>query len=220
MVMTLPEILLDKDELAEYRAVAIYQADTGGERGEPVAWIELLSPSNKPGGQDDLYYRTRRLKLLESGLVFVELDYLHESPPTFIPIADYSADLEADSAHPYRIVVIDPRPTFAEGKAYLYQFDVDEPIPTVTIPLNGDDRVNVDFGLPYRKTFEEVFFGLELVDYGKLPLNFERYSERDQARIVSRMLAVLDAPALENDQPLPVNLLPLQTALDLFATRS
>jgi hypothetical protein len=79
-----------EEELSPYRAVAIYEYIVGDPlRGEPVAWIELLSPSNKPGGQDASYYRDKRLKLLQSGVVFVELDYLHESSPTFEGFPSY-----------------------------------------------------------------------------------------------------------------------------------
>src|SRR5688572_13293980 len=38
-----------EDELSQYIAVGIYEF-VQGDHDEPVAWIELLSPSNKPGG--------------------------------------------------------------------------------------------------------------------------------------------------------------------------
>ena len=60
------------------------------------------------------------------------------------------------------------------------------------IPLNGDDVLTFDFGVPYRKTFEEIYLG-DQVDYSVLPLNFERYRPQDQARIAGRMLNVLEA---------------------------
>lgn len=89
--------------------------------------------------------------------------------------------------------MIDPRPTFAEGKAYIAEFDVDEIMPTVTIPLNGADQLRFDFNAPYQKTFTETLYGLELVDYQQLPLRFERYSPADQVRIANRMVAVVRA---------------------------
>jgi hypothetical protein len=80
-----------------------------------------------------------------------------------------------------------------EGKVYLHQFDVDAPIPLITIPLSADDKLDFDFGAPYHRTLQETLFGYEFVDYSQLPLNFDRYSEADQARIAARMVAVLEA---------------------------
>ncbi|MCB0062131.1 MAG: DUF4058 family protein [Caldilineaceae bacterium] len=181
----------------EFTAIAVYQvAHRGRDQGTPVAWIELLSPSNKGGSQDAAIYREKRSQLIHSGLVFVELDYLHESGSTLGCLGSYRIRQRqaADAnAHPYRIAVIDPRPTFDEGKAYIAEFDVDEPIPTLTIPLNGEDRLLFDFDAPYQKSYTETLYGLELVDYRQLPLHFDRYSPADQARIANRMVAVLRA---------------------------
>ncbi|MEZ4735871.1 MAG: hypothetical protein R3E79_52950 [Caldilineaceae bacterium] len=95
-------------------------------------------------------------------------------------------------------------------------FDVDEPIPTLTIPLTAGDALSFDFGVPYRKTFDEALFGLELVDYGQLPVNFNRYSKTDQTRIAARMLAVLEAARAGVDLetgPFPVKAVTLEAAL-------
>jgi hypothetical protein len=222
VVTTIPEIVDDLEETPVYRALALYQVESGqANRGEPVAWIEVLSPSNKPGGQDDDYYAQKRLRLLHSGIVFVEIDYLHESPPTFSKIPPYRMKgLSSSVTHPYRIVVLDPRPSFYDGTAYQHPFDIDDPLPVVDIPLNGDDVLRFDFGLPYQRTVQEQFFTLEHVNYRQLPLHFERYSEADQARIVCRMLAVLKAVReginLETAAPLPVELLPLDEAMKQF----
>lgn len=210
--LTIPEAMDIKEELSEYRAVAIYEYIAGDRlRGEPVAWIELLSPSNKPGGQDATYYRDKRLKLLQSGVVFVELDYLHESSPTFEGFPSYrvfdGVEPEPD-AHPYHIVVVDPRPEWFEGKVYPHHFDVDDPIPTVAIPLNAGDIFTFDFGAAYNKTFKETLYGAEFVDYSQPPLNFDHYSRADQVRIIHRVYTVLKAASegedLEAHAPLPL----------------
>jgi hypothetical protein len=195
----------------------------GGERGEPVAWIELVSPSNKPGSSDFAAYEEKRRLLLRGGVVFVEMDYLHESPPTFEGIAIYSrrrGQPPQPGSHPYRITVIDPRPDVWQGQGRSRQFDVDEPIPPITIPLNGDDVLKFDFNPPYQKTFAEMLYGDE-VDYRQLPANFEAYSPDDQARIVNRMLAVLEAARDGRDLesgPFPASALPLDEALAQFET--
>jgi hypothetical protein len=211
------EAFIEEEEDREhpYSAVVIYPFER---RGEAVAWIELLSPSNKRRGLDARTYRSKRQELLNAGLVFVELDYLHETPPTFWRLADYSAS-EPDS-YPYRIIVLDPRPDFKTGPVYLHQFDVDAPIPTAIIPLNAGDKLQFDFGVPYQKTFEEGLYGYDL-DYSQLPLNFDRYSPADQVRIAARMLAVLKAAKagvdLERNAPLPVKSMTLDDALAQIA---
>lgn len=214
-VQTLPmEEFVDAEDDTEhpYYAVAIYERVVN-ELSIPVAWIELLSPSNKGGSLDAQAYRAKRKELLRNGLVFVELDYLHETPPTFARLADYTKQ-EAD-AHTYHIVVLDPRPTMSEGRVYLHEFDVDTPIPTVKIPLNGGDILHFDFGMAYRKTFEEALYGYDM-DYRYLPMNFERYSQADQTRIAARMVAVLDAAQQGVDLetgPFPISEMTLSAAL-------
>lgn len=63
---------------------------------------------------------------------------------------------------------------------------------------------------------EEALFGLELVDYRHLPVNFQRYSEADQARIAARMAAVLEAARQGVDLekgPFPAKAISLAAAL-------
>ena len=216
VVMPLPIMLdLAEEEMEHHRAIGIYPITNPREdQGEPVAWIELLSPSNKPGGQDARYYRDKRKNILQAGLVFVEIDYLHESLSTFKNVVPYKNGEQA-LAHPYRIGIIDPRPDIYAGEGRLREFDVDTSIPVMDIPLNGGDVLRFDFGQPYHKTFDEMLYG-EKVDYSQLPLNFNAYKESDQARIVSRMLAVLDTAQAGRDleqPPQPIETLPLDEAL-------
>lgn len=221
--VAIPDIMTVEEELAEYKAVAIYKyIQEDPDLGEPVAWIELLSPSNKPGGQDADYYRDKRLKLIHSGIVFVELDYLHESPPTFEKFPNYAVSRRRPrdaQAHPYHIVVVDPRPSLTEGLAYPYHFAVDDPIPTVEIPLKQGDIFSFDFGAAYHKTLRETRYDYRFVDYATLPVNFARYSEDDQARILTRMLHVIQN-AQNNEalsrEPEPLEVIPLRQALVQF----
>jgi len=187
----------------ELSAVAIYEIEESlRDDGTPVAWLELLSPSNKGNGPDAESYRQKRAKIVRSGLVFVEIDYLHESGSTLQQVASYRirrGRAAPSDAHPYRIAVIDPRPSYIEGKAYVTEFDVDVPIPTVAIPLSADDVLYFDFGIPYNKTLEETLYGWRFVDYGQLPLRYERYSHPDQERVAQRILAVLNAVQAAKD---------------------
>lgn len=210
--VAIPEAMSIDPELEQYRAVAIYQYESGKrDPGEPVAWVELLSPSNKPSGQDAPYYRDKRMKLLQSGMVFVELDYLHESPPTFDKFPSYAVNDGGErdyGSHPYHIFVVDPRPEFFEGKVRPYHFDVEDPIPLVRIPLSAGDVLEFDFEIPYNKTFKETQYGLRFVDYVQTPKHFELYSQEDGTRIIHRMYTVVKASNegvdLEASAPLPL----------------
>jgi Protein of unknown function (DUF4058) len=225
LVLPIPEALFGEPlSEKEYGAIGIYEYAPGKlDRGEPIAWIELLSPSNKPGGRDAREYFDNRLAVLESGLVFIEIDYLHESPSTLRGLPSYRPHRGQpgdDRARAYRIAVIDPRPDLRRGLVHAHEFGVDVPIPTVAIPLSGDDSLPFDFGQPYRKTIEETLYGLQLVNYRELPMNFDHYSREDQRQIVLRMLATVEAGRdghdLESD-PFPTGDMDLDTALARLA---
>lgn len=221
-VLDLPDVLEAEEEVEEFRALAIYEAKPhpSDNLGEPVAWIEVLSPSNKPGGQHAYTYQLKRRKLLDSAIIFVEIDYLHESPPTFARIPRYrsrtKSDLAAANAHPYRIMVIDPRPIISQGKLYSYPFDVDQAMPIVSIPLSASDVLEFEFGPSYHRTIEDERFAHMHVNYAQLPTNFNRYSKEDQQRIAARMLAVLEAVQQGIDLetgPFPIQPISLEDAL-------
>jgi Protein of unknown function (DUF4058) len=193
--MTIAELLAE-GTLSDkpFRSLVIYRSVSSG-KGDPVVWIELLSPSNKGSGEDAQFYRAKRIDILAAGLVFVEMDYLHETPPTFPTIKPYRLPRKHtgnSEGHPYRIVILDPRQKQEKGPAWVKSFAVDQPFPEVTIPLAGADTLKFDFGIPYAKTFEEGFLG-DQVDYSTLPLHFEHYNPADQKRIAARMVTVLQA---------------------------
>ncbi len=212
-MLTVAELLEEVDTEHPYSAIVISERLSDFKPGEAVAWIELLSPSNKGDGSDANAYIGKRWVLLEQGVVFVELDYLHETPPTFHKLGDYSRD--ESNSHPYRIVVLDPRPDFRNGPTSINEFDVDNPIPSVTIPLNAGDYVAFDFGKVYQKTFIDGLYGYDM-NYAELPMRFDRYSKEDQTRIAARTLAVLEAACNGVDLetgPFPVKSVELETAL-------
>jgi hypothetical protein len=179
--------LLEEDAESPYTAVAIVERAAR----DIVAWIELLSPANKGGTHEALAYLAKRRALLETRVTFVELDYLHDSPPTFPRIPDYHK--AQPGAHPYRIALLDPHPRFRDGNAVVRAFDVDMPIPSLTIPLRGGAQLTFDFDAAYQRTFADGLFGLEDVDYAALPARFDLYGQADQTRILNRMMAVIDA---------------------------
>lgn len=219
LVLDLAETLQILEEPYEYMAIAIVPFK-GGERGEPVAWIELLSPSNKVNAPDRRAYQRKRRDLVHQQIAFIELDYLHLSPPTIARLPRYyrKGKIPETGAAPYRIVVMNPHPSLASGETTVYPFFVDEPIPAAKIPLSAGDWLEFDFNAPYQRTFEEVFYG-DGVDYSQFPVNFESYSPDDRARILSRMLAVIRARQSGDKleiPPQPIATLPLETALQQY----
>ncbi len=220
-VMALPEILAyPKLSRLKHPALAIYKRTNDKTlRGKPVAWVEILSPSNKVNSRDAALYQAKREKLLRTGIVVLELDYLHESGTLWekLPMYRVSKKHTAEPhAHPYYIIVVDPRPYYEQGKAFVTGFDVDMPVPKILIPLHGQDIIEFDFNAVYQRTFEEAYYGDD-VDYQQLPHNFQRYSPADQTRIVARMIAILKAHqqsvSLENT-PLPVDNITLEDGLE------
>ncbi|MCU0513630.1 MAG: hypothetical protein MUE40_13805, partial [Anaerolineae bacterium] len=61
------------------------------------------------------------------------------------------------------------------------------------IALHAADVLTFDFGAPYRKTYEEALYGLE-IDYRQLPERFETYSPADQACIRQRLQEIAALP--------------------------
>ncbi len=221
VVLPVPELLaLDDTQIKTYRAVAIYPlSDPPGSHRVPVGWIELLSPSNKPPYSGFQSYSDKRRDVLASGIIFIELDYLHQTGATFERLPSYQprrrGDLPDAGAAPYRITVVDPRPHLLDGLGRSHGFHVDDPIPEIVIPLSGTDALVFDFDAPYRRTFEEMLYGRR-VDYAQLPLAFERYQPDDRARILNRLIAVLRAVLagldLDRAAPLLTSDLPLEAA--------
>jgi hypothetical protein len=56
-----------------------------------------------------------------------------------------------------------------------------------------------DFDAPYQKTYTEMLYGLEFVDYSEQLPSFDRYSRADQVRIVHRVYTVLQAASKGKD---------------------
>jgi len=190
-VMTIPlKILLDEPRIREksYLAIAIYPLEAN-QTTQPIAWVELLSPSVKSTDADLTRYFAERRLLLERGVVVTEIDHSHQTSPTIGGLKDYST--HENQSHSYRTVSIDLRPNSKPGRAWVSEYDVDQPIPEGFIALGGETVLKFDLNALYQKQFEERFYGDD-VDYAQFPINFDRYGPTDQARIASRMVAVLE----------------------------
>jgi hypothetical protein len=176
-----------------FRAVGIHRLEHLEGHDEPMAWIELLSPSNKPGGGHYRDYQEKREALLETeACVFAEIDYLHESPSTILGYPDYTRRDEGSTA--FRVIVVDTRGKgIMRGDLYIAAFGVDEPIPAIPIPLHGSDVVSLALGEAYNQTYIRIEYGINddtRVDYRQLPAHIEKYSQEDRRRIVRRATAV------------------------------
>lgn len=180
----LPETVPDDEDVLS--GLIIYRVVQGDLRGKPVTRIELLSPSNKPRHAHHEQYAVKRLQTLHSGLRLVEIDYLNQTLPIIPPLAAYPQA----NASPFVIIISDPRPTFEEGTSDIYPFGVDQPLPTLNIPLEGEDVVQVNFNTPYQQTYAALDYTDLIVDYAVDPVALDKYHLADQTRIREMLEAI------------------------------
>jgi hypothetical protein len=171
---------LTLDEEAYLTAVAIRRVEANN-IGQAVTWIELLSPTNKPGGSGYNQYLEGRENTLRSSIALVEMDYLHQSESVIGAIPSYP-DREP-GAYPYHIAVTNPRPNLREGRLQVYGFSVDASMPVISIPLAETDTFTLDFGKVYHQTYASLSAFSRRVDYEREPEHFETYTAEDQAHI-------------------------------------
>lgn len=174
-----------------YDSVVIYFDEEG--QLIPVTRLELLSPANKPPNANYPHYMANRNETLYRGVRLVELDFLHTQRPLLSSLAHYPHDA---GAYPYTILVSDPYPTLDAGRLDVYGFGVDTPIPTIQVPLLNQQTVAVDFNPPYQLTYANTpSYGMVRVDYERLPVEFERYTADDQAKIRARLATIQQGTA-------------------------
>jgi hypothetical protein len=138
------------------KAVVIREVREDPRLGRVVARIELLSPSNKPGHVGYEAYRKARNDALYSRVPLIELDYLHESPPTAM---NYPIYPHQPRSHPYSVLISDPRPSVSQGRFLAHGLDVDASFPAIQIPLLGDEMLEFDFGEVYHYTYRRAKWG-------------------------------------------------------------
>jgi Protein of unknown function (DUF4058) len=143
-------------------------------RNKFITRIELLSPSNKASGDG---YIEMRNKMVAYGVHMVEIDYLHQSPPLYSALPDYTQHLE--KAYPYSITISNIESSLIS----FYCFHVDEAIPTLVLPLEAKDTFALDFNDPYHIAIEDDRRIYLDIDYEQVPANFASYAPTDQARI-------------------------------------
>jgi hypothetical protein len=188
-------------------ALAIREIKPSDDYHKIVAWIELLSPSNKPGGADARDYFSKRLTLIAAEIPLIEIDLLHKQTPVLagVPIYRPGRGQVAD-AKAYSIAITDPRPdSRLGGYTQIFPFDVDAPFPTIPVPLLGEQSYPFNFGVPFNLTFAMAAH-YRLADYEQLPDEFDSYLPRDQAVIRARMRAVNRHRHELDHGPFPIDL--------------
>lgn len=170
----------------EMLGIGIYEYETGEHdaHGKLVVRIELLSPANMLGGSYYEVYQQSRSKALATGTPLIEIDYLHEYPSPVKGVPDYPNDANAKA---YNITVSRP----AEKMVDVYFFGINEAIPTVYIPLQGEEYINFDFGAPYADTWKKSRFWY-YVDYSQEPLRMHTYSVADQEAIRAHIRVIVE----------------------------
>lgn len=184
-VLTLP-MSLYVDTVDELDSLVIYHERSG----KAVTRLELLSPANMPKGSHYGEYLRKRYQTLKSGVRLIEIDYLHNSDPISEQIPNYQ--YSAVNANPYHVIVSDPRPTFESGKTDVYGFGVLDKLPTIDIPLDGDDIVIVIFSTIYNTTYAERPFW-RTVDYEQDPLHVDSFTPDDQQAIRATMARIAES---------------------------
>ncbi len=194
---------LDEEEYIE--ALSIYRLESNPD-GLPAAWIELLSPANKPGGSRHQKYYDKRFMLIDAGVPLVEIDYLHDRSSDQKGLVQYP---EA-GAFPFNIYVYEMR---LEGKTFdetvvLYPFAVEQPIPEIFIPFRRGEAISgvtFDFDAAYADTIHHHY--RRRLDYSTLPDTFDTFREDDQRAIQARLYTIRIAAAQGLD--LNAGILPL-----------
>jgi hypothetical protein len=184
-----PWLALDEEEAL--MSVLIY-AYAGSLPGRLVTRIELLSPGNKPPAADHRPYLARCKRTLRSGVALVEIDYLHQTPPANPALPSY-ADGDPN-AYPYSAAVSIPQPTPLEGHTDYYGWAVTDKLPTLPIPLAGDEHAPLDLALAYQRTYESAGFFDQVVDYAQDPPAFDRYRPADREQIAALLAEIRRAP--------------------------
>lgn len=137
-VLTLPAV----DEVRQGRLEVCERDDMA-----LVTVVELLSPANKFTGPDRETYLTKRSRLLQSGVGFVEIDLLRDGPRTVagVPDCDYLAlvarrtELPSVGVWPVRLA---------------------DPLPAVPVPLRpGETEPLLDLQAVLHAVYDEVGYG-------------------------------------------------------------
>jgi hypothetical protein len=144
---TMTEEYLEVVEIATHRVITV---------------IEILSLSNKRPGEDRQAYISKREKIFRTRTNLIEIDLLRQWAPmpfTFL-------QTNGGASH-YRLLVKRGDQT---RRAHLYPFNVPDPIPVFSLPLQaGDVEPPVHLGAALQEVYDESGYGLR-IDYNRPPV--------------------------------------------------
>jgi hypothetical protein len=139
--------------------------------GDVITAIEVLSPTNKRPGQGQDAYLAKRQTVLGSRTHLVEIDLLRagEAMPIVgqLPTSDYRILISCSTKRPH---------------AELYCFNLEDPIPTITIPLKFNEaEIPLDLQHLLARIYDRARYGLT-IDYTKPPTPALRATARNWAK--------------------------------------
>ncbi|MCL4254927.1 MAG: DUF4058 family protein [Anaerolineae bacterium] len=120
---------------------------------QPIVWVEFVMPMYKIPNELFNSYCEQRQRITESGITFIELDFVHTHPPTFF-YPDYSTSV--DGAYPFHITIM------RQTNFQVFHVDILESLPIITIPLFNVDTVTLDLDAIYQKLFAEFLYASEI----------------------------------------------------------
>jgi hypothetical protein len=170
----------DYEEIRPPFCVVIRLPNEQDRLGEVITRIEVLTPTNKPGGTFYAGYRDRRQASLDRRIPLIEVDYLHESSPVVPALPVYPHEM---GSYPYIISLAHP----ITGQVNVYGIVIDQLLPVIPIPLAREETLFFDLDPVYQHTFKARRSHLVIKNYDTDPLRFETYSLDDQARIRARV---------------------------------
>ncbi len=149
-----------------------------------VTAIELLSPANKRPGRDRRLYERKRLRLIDAGVNFIEIDLLRAGPRLpleGLPPCDYYALVSRPDEWP---------------DAGVWPLALRDPLPTIPVPLRPPEP---DARLDLQAMLHRVYDDAGFTDYAYRAPPDPPLSDADQA-----WADALRADALRADVPNPV----------------
>jgi hypothetical protein len=215
--------MLEVEQEQYQKAVVLYKRTDDDDIA--ITRIEVLSPANIGSRVESAAYDRKRDETLTAGINLIEVHYLHRSPPPtglkgYVPNYAVSKYQErSPEATAYYVSVTEPlgleESDDVPGKyrvplnIRVYPFGVEDPLPTVSVPLaEGDDPVLLNMQVIYDSHFFEQRWGIG-VYYDQTPEHLDSYSLKDQFFINARSITTVDAyqtgVSLESGQKLNID---------------
>jgi hypothetical protein len=155
-----------------------------------ITRIEIISPTSKYPASSHNFYVNQRQNFLELGFDLVEIDLIHE-PITTDGKLKQSPIQNNDCLYSACTTIT----AFNETLYSKCQWAVDEPLPTINVPLHHFTMIRLNLNKAYNQAFISTRIFAWLVDYEKQPVNFNRYSVTDQQRINAILEQIRATPA-------------------------